>query len=552
MLSGLPRHPIGRCPRVGVIFASLVLTALLACDAGRPAAAGDMVVVGMRSDFDAFNPVVTSSQYGQEVNNYALFTPLIQYDERLEPIPWLAHSWELTGDTGVVFRLRADVRWHDGRPVTAEDVKFTFDLAKDPVTASLLASAFLADVESAEVVDPHTIRFRFVRPHAQAIEDFWWAPLPRHALERVPAADLKNADFNRAPIGSGPFRLERWQANQRVVLVRNPDFPTALGGPAAADRLVFRIVPEASTMLTELITGNVDVDIAVPPDQTRPIERSAPLELHAFPGRTVYYVGWNNERPPFDDPALRRALASAIDRREIIDALLYGKGEIANSTIPPSHPLHPDTEPLPYDLEDARRRLERAGWVDTDGDGIREKEGRPLRFTLLSADDALRRAVSEVLQAQLRLAGADVQIRVLEFQTMLQQHRDRAYDAIFTNWVLDNFQVAAAPFALLHSSQADVPRSANRSGVRSPRLDALIERGARATEEAAQRAAWRDFTAALQEEQPLSFMFWLYELAASRDQVRGVEMDPRGELRTIARWSSVGPGRASGTAAGGG
>jgi peptide/nickel transport system substrate-binding protein len=527
------------------LIVALVITALPACgDAGSAANALDMVVVGMRSDFDAFNPVVTSSQYGQELNNYALFTPLVQYDERLEPTPWLAESWELLGDTGVVFNLRTDVRWHDGRPVTAADVKFTFDLAKDPVSASLLASAFLADVESAEVVDSHTIRFRFARPHAQAIEDFWWAPLPRHALEGVAAADLKNAPFNRAPIGSGPFRFERWQANQRVVLVSNPDFPAALGGPAAADRVVFRIVPEASTMLTELITGAVDIDIPVPPDQTRPIEKSAGLTLHAFPGRTVYYVGWNNERPPFDDPALRRALAAAIDRREIIETLLYGKGEIATSTIPPAHPLHPDNEPLPYDLADAERRLEQAGWTDGDGDGIREKDGRPLRFTLLSADDALRRAVSEVLQAQLRLAGADVEIRVLEFQTMLQQHRDRDYDAIFTNWVLDNFQVAAAPFALLHTSQAEVPQSANRSGVRIPRLDSLIERGARATVVEAQRTAWGEFTGALQEEQPLTFMFWLYELAASRDEVGGVEMDPRGELRTIARWTSRGSGAA--------
>jgi ABC-type transport system substrate-binding protein len=167
------------------------------------------------------------------------------------------------------------------------------------------------------------------------------------------------------------------------------------------------------------------------------------------------------------------------------------------------------------------------------------KDGRPLRFTLLSADDALRRAVSEVLQAQLRLAGADVEIRVLEFQTMLQQHRDRDYDAIFTNWVLDNFQVAAAPFALLHSSQAEVAQSANRSGVRSPRLDSLIVRGARATDLAAQRAAWGEFTAELTATQPLTFMFWLYELAASSDEIDGVEMDSRGELRTIARWTAA-------------
>src|SRR5690606_21641659 len=128
--------------------------------------------------------------------------------------------------------------------------------------------------------------------------------------------------------------------------------------------------------------------------------------------------------------------------------LLHGRGDLATSTIPPGHPLHPaDVEPLAHDPQGAAARLERAGWVDRDGDGVREKDGRPLRFTMMSADDLLRRSVVEVLQAQLGTVGADVEIQVLEFQTMLQRHRDRNYDAVFTNWVLDNFQVAAAPFA---------------------------------------------------------------------------------------------------------
>lgn len=524
---------------------SLILAAALLAGGcggdGGGSGSGGTVVVGMRSDFGSFNPVTSSGGYDLELMNYALFTPLVQYDENLGVQPYLAESWELHGDSGVTFRLRQDVRWHDGQPVTAHDVEFTFNLAKNEETASLLGTAFIAEVESAQVVDDYTITFRFVQPHAQALEDFWWPPLPRHLLENVAPAEMRNAEYNRAPVGSGPFRFGEWRSNERLVIVRNEDFPEALGGPPAAERIVFRVIPEASTMLTELITGSVHVDIPLLPDQVRQVRDNSETVLHSFPGRTVYYLGWNNDKPPFDNAAVRRALALAINREEIVDALLYGEGEVATSTIPPWHPLYPDLAPLPHDPAQSAQLLEQAGWVDRDGDGIRENaQGEPLRFEVLSSDDPLRRSVVEVLQNQLRQVGADAQIRVMEFQTMLQSHRERTFDAVFTNWVLDNFQVAAAPTALFHSREADTELSANRSSVRIPALDAAIERGGRAADEGEQRAAWREMTEVLQREQPVTFMFWLNELAASRASMSGVEMDPRGEMRSIAQWSTGG------------
>ncbi|MEX1182506.1 MAG: ABC transporter substrate-binding protein [Gemmatimonadota bacterium] len=519
---------------------AMLVFAAAACGGGDSdgGSGGGIVVVGMRSDFGSFNPVMSSGQYDREVMNYALFTPLVQYDGNLDVAPYLAESWELTGDTGVVFHLRQDVTWHDGQPVTAHDVEFTFNLAKNEETASFIGSIFLADVAAAEVVDDYTIRFSFVRPHGQALEDFWWPPLPRHLLEDVAPAQLRDAPYNRQPVGSGPFRFGEWRANEQLMLERNDDFPEALGGPPAADRVVFRVVPEASTLLTELITGGIHADIPLLPDQASQVRENGELELHSFPGRTVYYLGWNNERPPFNDANLRRAMAHAINRGEIVEALLYGEGEIATSTIPPWHQLYPQgIEPVPHDIARATQLLEEAGWQDRDGDGVRENaQGQPLSFTILSSDDPLRRGVVEVLQSQLRQVGASVEIQVMEFQTMLQNHRERNFDAVFTNWVLDNFQLGAAPMALFHSDQASTPQSANRSGVVIPALDAAMERGISATDEAAQAAAWREFTEVLQREQPVTFMFWLNELAATRSELQGVEMDPRGELRSIMQW----------------
>jgi peptide/nickel transport system substrate-binding protein len=525
--------------RIGTLALSAALAAgVLACGTDAPSAAGRALVVGVRSDFSGFNSITNSSQYTDELIKYALFTPLVQYDEGLDVRPWLAESWRLEGDTAVVFTLRSDVAWHDGEPVDAGDVVFTFERAKDPEAASLLAEAYLSRVARAEAVDARTVRFVFDRPHAQALEDFWWAPMPEHLLADVPVAELRNAQFNRSPVGSGPFRFAEWRAAERLVLETNDAFPEALGGPPAAARVVIRVIPEAATRLTELVTGGIHADIDLAPDQADDVANSDGLRLLSFPGRTVYFVAWNNRREPFTDPRVRRALTHAIDRDEIIAALLGGFGAPATSPIPPWSPLSPGVEPLAYDTEAADRLLAEAGWEDRDGDGVRENgAGEPLRFTLLSSDRALNRAVVEVVQAHLRQVGVDVRLQVTEFQTMLAQFRGRDYDAAFANWVLDNFQVGAAPFALFHSEQAGIPGSANRTSFANATADSLLDAGRAPSDPDLARSTWGDFVRLLRREQPATFMFWLDELAGVGSAVAGVDMDPRGEFRGLAGWA---------------
>jgi peptide/nickel transport system substrate-binding protein len=531
------RRRRGRSPAAGL--ALLALAGLAGCGGADRSRASGSLVLGLRSDFGGINPITSSDLYTGELIRFALFTPLVRYDAALAVSPGLAASWSEEGDTAVTFALRRDLRWHDGVPVTAQDVAFTFERAKAPESASLVGQAFLPDVARAEVLDSFTVRFVYGRPHAQALEDFWWAPAPRHLLENVPVRELRNAPFNREPVGNGPFRFVEWRPGDRLVLEANPAYPAALGGPPLAQRVVVRTIPDPATLMAELLTGRIHAAIPVLPEQTGRIASAARLRLIAYPGRTLYYIGWNHEKGPFGDARVRRALALAIDRQAIIAALLEGQGVVANGPIPPGSPVYPhEVAPLEHSLSQATDLLEEAGWRDRDGDGIREEaKGRPLRFSLLASDDPLRRAVVEVLQSQLRAAGAAAEIRVAEFQAMIEAHRTREFDAIFTNWILDNFRVAAAPFALLHSSQADVPRSANRSSVRDPELDRLIEAGGAATDPAEQRRIWQAFTERILREQPLTFMFWLNELAGVDASVTGVEMDPRGWLLSLPRWA---------------
>ncbi len=511
--------------------------ALSGCPGPERERPGGTVIIGMRTDFGGLNPITNTGLTTDHVMKYGLFTPLIQYDEDLNPVPHLAESWEMHGDTAVTFTLRDDVRWHDGQPVTAHDVEFTFDMAKTPETASLLASAYLAPVESAQVLDERTIRFDFAYPHAQALEDFWWPPVPRHLLEGVPPAEMANAPFNRNPVGSGPYRFREWRAAQRIVFEANPDYPEGLGGPPSAQRVVFRVVPEAATRLTELLTGGVHIQLNVEPDQVQRVEQTAATELHAAPGTTLFYVGWNNQRQPFTDARVRRAMTLAIDRQQIMDALLRGHARPATSTIPPWHRYSPGTDPLPYDPDQAGRLLDDAGWLEGP-DGVRRSpDGQPLRFRLMTTERALNRAIVEVIQDQLRRVGAAAQIEILEFQAMLAQHRTRDFDAVLSNWVLDNFQMASAPRSLFHSAEADVEGSANRSGVRNAELDRLIEAGAVATDDGDALDIWRQFTEVLQREQPFTFMFWMDDLSGARDVVSGFRTDERSEFVSMRDWS---------------
>ncbi len=504
-------------------------------DADAGPSPGGTAIVAFNAEMQSFNPLVNTDQNTNEVIYYMLFTPLVQYDSAFEPRPYLAERWELE-PSAVTFDLNRGVRWHDGRPVTAYDVEFTFARAKDPATASVLSSAYLEHIASAEVIDSFTIRFSFSRPHARPLDGFWWAPAPRHLLADVPPAELMRAEFNRAPVGSGPFRFVRWESGQSITLERNPEFPASLGGPPYLDRVIFRFVGEPATLLSETLTGQIDVNASLFPHQAEQVKGTEGLRLHHFPFREYYYIGWNVRKPILSDRRVRRALTVAIDRQQLIDALLFGYGQLATGTIAPWHPMYRPIEPLPYGQARAAEALDEAGWRDRDGDGVREDSaGMPLRFTLMTNhENPVRVDIAQVVQSQLSRIGADVAVKTLEWQTLLARHRSRDFEAVVQSWVLDNFRVD--PAALFHSSQADRPGSYNRSGLKDERVDRLIEQASSTMDDAEARRLWSEFSIALQEAQPFTFLMWLDELAAVSDRIQGAEMDARGTLVNIADW----------------
>ena len=341
---------------------------------------GGTVVIGDVSDLlGGMNPAIASVYNATQYQQFVLYMTLVGLDGQYRPIPYLARSWEVNSDTTeLTFHLRDDVYWHDGVRTDAHDVAFTYQVVTDPATGFPNAAYWddYAKGDSAvTVLDDFTVRFR-LHPHADFLDPWRATPiLPAHLLKDVPHAELGQHPFtSQCPVGNGPFVFDEYEPADHWTFEANPAFPAELGGRPYIDRLVDRVIPNQSTLIAELRSGGIDMYVGVQPDQVDQIEADSALRVVSFPNRRVAWVVWNSRRPQLADRRVRRALAMAVDRREIIRAVLKGYGTLATTTVAPFHWAYDSTAvpPLPYDPEAARALLKEAGWVDRNGDGVRE------------------------------------------------------------------------------------------------------------------------------------------------------------------------------------
>ncbi|MGH7475605.1 MAG: ABC transporter substrate-binding protein [Longimicrobiales bacterium] len=530
--------------RRSVLAAALAFGCVAACaeepgeardGALEPRYGGTLVVAGP-SDLDHANSLVTAEAYTQQINRFALFLPLVRFAPDLSLEPALAESWELSGDTAVVFRLRRDVSWHDGVPTTAEDVAFTFTRAKDPATGFPNSDYFTA-WNAVEVVDSFTVRFRF-EPHFEPLAALPFLPImPRHRLESVPPAEMRQAPFNKAPVGNGPFRFVEYRANDRWIFEANPAFPEELGGRPYVDRLVWRVVVDPTAQVTEIRTGQVDLVMTPRADDLAALEADPQVRTIVSPSRQYAFIGWNHRHEPLGDARVRRALSMAIDRQEIIDALRAGHGTLAAGPVPPHHWAHDEaTEPLPFDTAAARGLLAEAGYSDRTGDRtLEDAAGRPLRLVLqFPAASDFNRDMAQMIQADLAAIGVQLEIRPTDFATLIQNISQpaRSFEAVLMGWESD-FRLNVRD--LFHSDQAGTGPFA-LAGYRNAEVDALLEAAARARSRNEARSAWRRFQRILRDEQPWTFLYYYPEFTAVRDRVHGVEVDLRGRLIRLPQW----------------
>ncbi len=501
---------------------------------------GGTVVVGATADMDGGMMALTTADYnGHQHQVFLNLMTLVRYDERLDPVPYLAESWAWSEDgTELTFRLRDDVVWHDGVPTTARDVEFTYLRATDSET-TFANPTYFQSYQGVEVLDERTIRFR-MRPHAEPLDTWRAVPImPAHLLADVPPAELRAHPYGSVcPVGNGPFRFVSHAPSGSWTFAANPAFPEALGGRPSVDRYVYRIVPDPSTLLTELLNENVDVYVSVRPDQAGAIEAAEGTRLLNFPARDYTFIAWNSTRAPLGDPALRRALTMALDRQGMVDGLLSGMGTVANSGVPTVHwAFDPENaRALGYDPAGAASALTSLGWEDRDGDGVRENaEGQRLSFTLkFNPESELRQTVAELSQAQFAAVGVEAIPVAVEFSQFLQDilGAERNYDAFVLTFSTD-FRVDDRD--LFHSGSSDASYAWSRT--RNLRIDRLIDTLQTVVDQEDAIAVWREYQAAVLEEQPFSYLFYPDRIVGLSSRVENVAMDARGEWVGVVDWT---------------
>ncbi len=519
----------------------LVSSCLLLVACGRaPEARGPSgtLVVALAADIAGVNELVSGgSRPTQDVLDQ-LFLHLFR--EGADPggpprfAPELASdlAWSPDGLVATV-RLRPDVVWSDGVPVSAADVRFTWRAQTSPAVAWRYAESKERILE-VEVVDPRTVRFRFASPYASRWADLnEGAILPAHVWGRLPFAQWAGGEdwFRRHLVVDGPFALAEWRPGERLLLARNPRFHVA--ERPRLERVVFEILPDPDLAAGRLRRGEVHYLPAIAPREARRLAANAAAALEVYPHRRYDYLAWNCARPLFAAPAARRALTLAIDRQALVEALWQGYARVAVGPIPSAvWAAHPALSPWPYDPAGAAAELERLGWRDGDGDGVRERAGSPFHFVLaVNGDNRQRLDAAVMIQEQLRRIGVEAEVSALDFNALVERLDAHDFDAALGAWGIDTSLDLSYAF---HSRSID--EGYNSGGYANPEVDRLIDEVGRATSPEEIRPRLHRLQEILHEEQPYTFLWEPVGLDARSARVRGARPSSLGSFVGLEDW----------------
>jgi peptide/nickel transport system substrate-binding protein len=456
----------------------------------------------------------------------------------------LAKSYEFFGpdSTSLRYHLRGDVRWSDGVPLTAHDAVWTIETRGDPRVASPRRD-YNRFIEGVVAEDDSTLVVHFSRRYPEMLAHSATEVAPRHVFEGSDPANLRSHPALTRPEGgnlvvSGPYMIGEWRRGQRVILVPNPEFHPQPNIP----RVVFQVIPEETTRLIEFQTGNADV-LQLPYDKVDLIQQSVPdMRIEVRRGRLYDYIAYNPlAHPALADPQVRRALGLAIDREGMIRALsMEGFAEPAGSDFSPIQTLHYDPvaqAPLPFDPDEAARILDDRGWIPGP-DGIRVKEGRPLRLVLSTNAGNQRRAdIGQIVQQAWSRIGVDTQLQTRESNTFFDALNRKEFEAAIAGWSIGLF--------VDMTSLWDGESLFNFTSFDDPEVSRIMQEAmAQPTEEGA-APYWREAAARIVEEQPYSWLFYMDAPVGVRGRVQDTIIDTLGELQNLHEWRIVPSGGGS-------
>ncbi|MGA9522604.1 MAG: ABC transporter substrate-binding protein, partial [Myxococcaceae bacterium] len=424
---------------------------------------GGTLTVRLATEPAMLNRLHDAGQDGWMVRTFfgSVFETLLTLDRDSAPAyglkPLLAESYAISEDgLTATFKLRKDVRFHDGSAFTSEDVRAVVEAVLDPEHPTHAMRSSLAELASVATPDPHTVVLRWKRPNHPGLRSFALAfpMVPSEAL----AGDFDALAINRAPVGTGPFKFESWETGRALSIVRNDAY---WGRAAWLDRVVFRIVKDNAVATQLLERGEIDLMTGVLPMVWRELEKPNPENAWAvrdynrirFTENGYDWIGWNEERPYFADPRVRRALGHLIPLEALRRSIYLDLQRITTCPYFLDGPsCDPQIQPLRRDPQRAKALLAEAGWTDRDGDGVLEKNGTPMRFTFLVFAHSVNLArLAPLLQEEFRRAGIDLEIERVEWSVFLERLRKHDFDMVSLAW--STLDVEGDIYGAFHSSQ---------------------------------------------------------------------------------------------------
>lgn len=432
---------------------------------------GGTLVVLSEGDADNLNPLTFDATPAYQLV-HLMFRALARRDSTLSNYtPDFLERWEQRDPTTVILHVRPGIKWHDGRPTSAADVVYTIEMQKD----SSVASTRQGDVDavvSVRAIDSMTVEVKLNRAGTATLNSLLEVvPVPKHLLDSIPPERMRFAAFNNRPVGNGLYRFVRWTKGQEAVLEANREASPR----ASLDRIIVRVVPDPSGRLTALINGEGDLN-KITADQRERLQAAPNVRLFNAARVRPGWIVWNVDKAPVNDPAVRRAFLMAVNRPQLSRSMFGDAADPAGSPIPARLREHSvEVRGLPFDPRAAGALLQQAGWVDSNGDGIREKNGQPLRLEVeYSSADPVRADMLIAMQEMVKQAGIQLVPRSYERTTWVSRLRAREFMGSFWGWGWGPGVVGPNARMVWHSA-AIPPGGANFGGYRNPRLDALID-----------------------------------------------------------------------------
>ncbi|MBP7738802.1 MAG: peptide-binding protein [Spirochaetes bacterium] len=480
----------------------------------------------MGAEPGTLNPITATDSYAHAIN-LKIYETLVDRDyDTLEVKPMLAERWQISPDhLKFRFYLKKGIVWSDGAAFTADDVVYSYNRIMDPKVSSSQLKVYYIDIKSCKKIDPYTVEFIYSRPYYLALIFCGGMPIvPKHIFDN--GADFNTHKNNRFPVGTGPFRFERWDTGKNIILVRNERYR---GPKPEIRRVVYKIIAEGSVALQMLKKGEIDLM------GVRDIEWVRQTNSKKFTDNfyklkyfmpTFSYIGWNSQRPFFSDRRVRLAMTHLINRKEILDKLLFGLGEIVTGPFYIFGKANdPAIRPWPYDPERAKALLKEAGWIDHDGDGILDRDGKKFSFTFtISSGSKFTERLVSILKEDFARAGIDMDINRYEWAVYLDKIQSRNFDATSLGWSDPDFQ--DDPYQIWHSSQ--IKGGSNYIGFSNREADLIIEKARVEFDEGRRNRMYHRFHRILHDEQPYTFMYTGPALAVVSRRFTNVKVHTRG------------------------